>query len=97
MLRLCSTLVVGAIILMNVAGVAQAQSASEYRQQINSGTVGIISGGVDGTYIRIATDLAAVLDNGDNLRVLPVMGKGSVQKHRRHSLSERHRHRNRSV
>ena len=30
----------------------------------NAGTVGVIAGGVDGTYIRIATDLAAVLDDG---------------------------------
>ena len=47
--------------------------------QANAGTVGVISGGVDGTYIRIATDLAAVLDDGDQLRVLPVVGKGSLQ------------------
>jgi TRAP transporter TAXI family solute receptor len=47
--------------------------------QANAGTVGVISGGVDGTYIRIATDLAAVLDDGDRLRVLPVVGKGSLQ------------------
>ncbi len=47
--------------------------------QANAGTVGVISGGVDGTYIRIASDLAAVLDDGDSLRVLPVIGKGSLQ------------------
>ncbi|MCK8782990.1 TRAP transporter substrate-binding protein [Roseomonas sp. NAR14] len=45
----------------------------------NAGTVGVISGGVDGTYIRIAADLAAVLDDGERLRVLPMIGKGSVQ------------------
>ena len=45
----------------------------------NAGTVGIISGGVDGTYVRIAADLAAVLDDGQSLRVLPVIGKGSLQ------------------
>ena len=45
----------------------------------NAGTVGIISGGVDGTYVRIAADLAAVLDDGQTLRVLPVIGKGSLQ------------------
>jgi TRAP transporter TAXI family solute receptor len=45
----------------------------------NSGTVGIVSGGVNGTYIRIAADLASVLDDGDRLRVLPMIGKGSVQ------------------
>jgi uncharacterized protein len=45
---------------------------------VNAGTVGVISGGVDGTYIRIAADLAAVLDDGDRLRVLPMIGKGSL-------------------
>src|SRR4051794_10198042 len=45
----------------------------------NAGAVGIVSGGVDGTYIRIAADLAAVLDDGDRLRVLPILGQGSVQ------------------
>ena len=45
----------------------------------NAGTVTIISGGIDGTYIRIASDLAAVLDDGATLRVLPVLGKGSLQ------------------
>jgi TRAP transporter TAXI family solute receptor len=49
------------------------------RKQVNQGTVGIISGGVNGTYIRIAADLAAVLDSGNELRVLPIIGKGSVQ------------------
>jgi hypothetical protein len=33
---------------------------------------------VDGTYVRIAADLAAVLDDGDQLRVLPMLGKGSL-------------------
>lgn len=45
----------------------------------NAGTVGVISGGVDGTYVRIAADLASVLDDGNRLRVLPMIGKGSVQ------------------
>ncbi len=47
--------------------------------QANAGTVGIISGEVDGTDARVAADLAAVLDDGDQLRVLAVIGKGSVQ------------------
>jgi len=47
--------------------------------RVNGGRLGIISGGIGGTYIRIATDLASVLDDGDDLRILPIMGKGSVQ------------------
>lgn len=45
---------------------------------MNAGTVGVISGGADGTYIRIAADLANVLD-GENLRILPIIGRGSLQ------------------
>lgn len=47
--------------------------------EINAGTVGIISGGYTGTYIRIAADLSAVLDDGNALRIIPYSGKGSVQ------------------
>lgn len=47
--------------------------------RVNGGRLGIISGGIGGTYIRVATDLASVLDDGDNIRILPIMGKGSVQ------------------
>ena len=57
---------------------AQAQQADTLREEVNRGTVGIISGGVNGTYIRISADLANVLDD-DDLRVLSVIGKGSVQ------------------
>jgi TRAP transporter TAXI family solute receptor len=56
-----------------------AQTLSAMAARANAGTVGIISGGVDGTYVRFAADLAAVLDDGDTLRVIPVIGKGSIQ------------------
>jgi uncharacterized protein len=48
-------------------------------EQVNGGTVGIITGSITGTYSRIATDLSAVLDQGNELRILPIIGKGSVQ------------------
>ncbi|MEM9592110.1 MAG: TRAP transporter substrate-binding protein, partial [Pseudomonadota bacterium] len=58
---------------------AQQESHSQTVARVNGGRVGIISGGIGGTYLRIATDLASVLDDGDRVRVLPIMGKGSVQ------------------
>ncbi len=67
------------------AGLATAQDMRSragmdaLRERVNAGRVGVISGGVNGTYIRIAADLAAVLDNRNELRVLPIIGKGSVQ------------------
>jgi uncharacterized protein len=77
-----------AAILVLLAVIAHPQSATaqqeeaatiDLRERVNRGTVGLISGGVDGTYIRIAADLANVLDRGDDLRILPIVGKGSVQ------------------
>ncbi len=61
------------------SGLPSPAATSARTARANAGTVGVISGGVDGTYIRIAADLGAVLDNGDQLRVLALLGKGSVQ------------------
>src|SRR5690606_36756254 len=52
---------------------------SRLATEINSGTVGVITGGITGTYVRITADLAAVLDDGNELRILPIVGKGWVQ------------------
>src|SRR4051794_22836953 len=62
-------------------GIARAQTPAlnALSARANAGTVGVIAGGIDGTYARIAADLAAVLDDGDQLRVLPILGKGSLQ------------------
>ena len=41
-------------------------------------TIGIMGGEIDGTFMRIATDLTSVLNSND-LRMIPVVGKGSLQ------------------
>lgn len=41
-------------------------------------TIGIIASGVDSTGIRAASDLSRLLD-GDDLRVLPLLGKSEIQ------------------
>jgi TRAP-type uncharacterized transport system substrate-binding protein len=48
-------------------------------ERMNANTVTVISGTPGGTYFRMASDLAFVLDDGDNLRILPVLGKGAGQ------------------
>ena len=48
-------------------------------ERLNQNTVAIITGTPAGTYLAVAYDMSAVLDDGDNLRVLAVTGKGSVQ------------------
>ncbi len=47
--------------------------------QLNANTVTVMTGSFGSTYAQIGADLASVLDNGVNLRVLPVLGRGSVQ------------------
>jgi len=48
-------------------------------ERVNGNTVTIVSGNPDGTYLPIALDLAAVLDDGEAFRVLPLVGKGGSQ------------------
>ena len=49
------------------------------KQAQNQNTVTLISGTIGGTYVQIGADLASVLDDGNKLRVLPIVGRGSVQ------------------
>ena len=49
------------------------------KKALNANTVTLLSGTVGGTYVQFGADLASVLDDGGNLRVLPIIGRGSVQ------------------
>jgi TRAP transporter TAXI family solute receptor len=44
----------------------------------NTWTVGIAGGLIDGTYMRFADELGKVLDDGDNLRILPIVSYGAA-------------------
>src|SRR2546421_10864969 len=48
-------------------------------ERINANTIAIVSGNPNATYMSIAYDMSAVLDNGDEFRMLPVIGKGGGQ------------------
>ncbi len=53
--------------------------SAETKKALNSNTLTLISGTIGGTYVQFGADLASVLDNGNDLRVLPIIGRGSVQ------------------
>jgi TRAP transporter TAXI family solute receptor len=55
------------------------RSTRETAGRLNANTITLISGTIGGTYVQIGADLASALDDGDNLRVLPIIGRGSVQ------------------
>jgi TRAP-type uncharacterized transport system substrate-binding protein len=44
----------------------------------NNWTVGVAGGNMDGTYLRFADELGKVLDDGDELRVLPTISRGAA-------------------
>ena len=46
-------------------------------ERMNANTVTVVTGTPGGTYFRIGADLAFVLDDGDKLRILPILGKGA--------------------
>lgn len=49
------------------------------RDLLNAGTVTVITAPIGGPMSIMGSDMASVLDDGDKLRVLPILGKGSVQ------------------
>src|ERR1700760_869501 len=69
---------VTALLCVFFAGTAMAQQQPrDPIAQANRGTIGVITGMEGGTYARTGADLT-ILDD-DTLRVLPTLGKGSVQ------------------
>jgi TRAP-type uncharacterized transport system substrate-binding protein len=57
-------------------GPAAAQSSAD---RANRGLVEVVTSDADGGALLMVQDLAAVLDDGATRRILPVVGKGSVQ------------------
>ncbi len=57
----------------------QALFRATTKAKVNGGTVGFIADTVGSTHTRMTADVAAVLDKGDELRVLPVLGRGALQ------------------
>ena len=48
------------------------------REKKNDSTVGIVGGLFTGTYMRLAAEMASALDDGDKLRVLPIVSFGAA-------------------
>jgi TRAP-type uncharacterized transport system substrate-binding protein len=58
--------------------IQQGGSEVAIKERKNAWTVGIAGGLIDGTYMRFADELAKVLDDGDNLRILPMVSYGAA-------------------
>lgn len=64
-------------------GAAQKRAAQDsateaaLSETLNANTVSVVTGTPGGTYFRTGADLAFVLDDGDRLRILPILGRGA--------------------
>jgi TRAP-type uncharacterized transport system substrate-binding protein len=56
----------------------QGGSDADLKERKNAWTVGIVGGLITGSYMRFADEMATVLDDGDNLRVLPIVSFGAA-------------------
>ena len=56
----------------------QGGSDADLKERKNEWTVGLVGGLLSGTQMRFADEIAAVLDDGDNLRVLPIVSHGAA-------------------
>jgi uncharacterized protein len=59
--------------------VPKREGATVNRERLNLNTVGIVTSRSGSTHLAIVEDIASVVDNGDELRVLPTIGKGAAQ------------------
>jgi uncharacterized protein len=49
------------------------------KERLNQNTVTVVTGNPNATYFALGYDMTAVLDNGDDMRVLAIIGKGGAQ------------------
>src|SRR5262249_12514522 len=52
------------------------RSLASLSERLNNNTLAVLAGGLGSTDLAVAQDLAATLNDGDNLRVLPMVGAG---------------------
>lgn len=69
----------GALSVLCLGQLATAADTGSQRQLVNSGTVGIITARSDSAFTRLGEDLSEALDQDYDLRVLPILGKGSIR------------------
>lgn len=88
MKNLASTLVLWAAVVASlwpVTADAQDQAArrpptyAERQDKINAWTVGLAAGLIEGAPLRLAAEMARVVDDGENLHVLPIVTRGPTE------------------
>lgn len=61
------------------ASAQTSQSDATIRRLVNQSTIGLAAGQLEGAPLRFATELARVVDDGNNMRILPVVTRGPFE------------------
>lgn len=69
---------VGAAFSQSIPNTLQGGPETALKNNKNMWTVGVAGGLLDGTYMRFVDEIAKVLDDGDNMRVLPIVSYGAA-------------------
>ena len=68
------------LVLLTIGpGMAKAETLTEMRDKVNENVVGIMAGSLGGSDLSLAADMGLALSDGYNLRVVPMVGLGSVK------------------
>ena len=57
----------------------RAQSYAERQERINAWTVGLAAGLLEGAPLRLATEMSRVVNDGENLHLLPIVTRGPTE------------------
>jgi TRAP-type uncharacterized transport system substrate-binding protein len=52
---------------------------AQQQDKVNAWTVGLAAGRIEGAPLRLAAEMARVVDDGDNMHVLPIVTRGPVE------------------
>src|SRR5215510_14104005 len=88
--KLCSSLLAVSVLFGAGEALAQSKAAKarpkevvtetqQMKQKINEWTLGLAGGLLEGAPIRLATEMARVVDDGENLHVLPIVTRGPTE------------------
>jgi TRAP-type uncharacterized transport system substrate-binding protein len=90
MRKLCGSLLAVAVLFGAGEALAQSKAAKarpkeavsdtqQMKQKINEWTLGLAGGLLEGAPIRLATEMARVVNDGENLHVLPIVTRGPTE------------------
>jgi len=54
------------------------ESEAVLRERKNAWTVGLVGGVFEGSFMRFAEEITKVLDDGDEMRVMPIVSRGTA-------------------